>query len=366
MLRDAAQRSGRPMERGDLGAVAAMFASAFRGGRVAPGLEAYLEAFCFGHPQLTPEIGSQVYENEAGELSAAILCVPLRFRVEGQPVTARLLCNFMAQGETGARGAACLSRHFRAKRHDFLFSDTASDASATHWKTGGGRILPIQSLEWCRVFRPLSACARRLHRSLRGEAGALLLAPLSLLDKVARRHRPLLVAQMPDGVSVQEVGAAQFLVETRPMFDRFSVCPDWDRSEFAWLSRMVEANPALGRLRFSLIRDAGGATIGAAAYCGAGQGRASVLNLLCLEGRERESAAALLADLDRQGYCEARGATQPFLMQALQAQRHMSFRHRGFFCIAGRMPALHRAVDQNLFYAEGLSSESWSRLLTDF
>ena len=366
MLRDAMQHSSRPMERRDLGAVAAMFASAFRGGRIAPGLEAYLEAFCFGHPQLAPEIGSQVYENEAGELSAAILCVPLRFRVDGQPVTARLLCNFMAVGETGARGAACLSRHFRAKRHDFLFSDTASDASATHWKTGGGRILPIQSLEWCRVFRPLSACARRLHRSLRGEVGALLLSPLGLLDEGARRHRPLLVAHMPDGMTVEQVGATQFLVETRPMFGRFSVHPDWDPSEFAWLSRMVAANPSLGPLNFALMRDTSGATVGAAAYCGVGRGRASVLNLLCLEGRERESVAALLADLDRQGYCEARGMTQPFLMHALQAQKHMSFRHRGFFCIAGRLPALHRALDQDLVYAEGLSSESWSRLLTDF
>lgn len=366
MLREAMQHASRPMERRDLGAVAAMFASAFRGGRIAPGLEAYLERFCFGHPQTSPEVGSRVYESETGELSAAILCVPLRFRVEGQPVTARLLCNFMAVGETGARGAACLSRYFRAKRHDFLFSDTASDASATHWKTGGGRIMPIQSLEWCRVFRPVSASARSLHRFLRGEAGALVLAPLSLLDKAARRRRPLLVAHMPDGVSVQEVGATQFLVEARPMLGRFSVHPDWDPSEFAWLSQMVEANPALGPLRFSLIRDATGASIGTAAYCGTGQGRASVLNLVCLEGRERESVAALLADFDRQGYCEARGATQPFLMRALQAHRHMSFRHRGFFCIAGRMPALHRALDQDLVYAEGLSSETWSRLLTDF
>ena len=194
----------------------------------------------------------------------------------------------------------------------------------------------------------------------------MLLSPLGLLDEGARRHRPLLVAHMPDGMTVEQVGATQFLVETRPMFGRFSVHPDWDPSEFAWLSRMVAANPSLGPLNFALMRDTSGATVGAAAYCGVGRGRASVLNLLCLEGRERESVAALLADLDRQGYCEARGITQPFLMHALQAQKHMSFRHRGFFCIAGRLPALHRALDQDLVYAEGLSSESWSRLLTDF
>ncbi len=366
MLRDARQRSGRPMERRDVAGVAAMFAMAFRNGRHDPGLDAYLESICFGSPHVSPEIGSRVFENEAGALCAAILSVPLRFRVEGQPVTARLLCNFMAAGEEAARGAASLSRHFRGRHHDFLFTDTSSEVSAGHWKAGEGRVLPIQSLEWRRLFRPLLAEVPRLHRALRGSVGQTALAPLRLVDAGLRRRYPRLVAKMPSGIEVEEVGAARFLSEVRPMFGRFSVHPDWDQAEFSWLTEMVESNPALGRLRFSLSRDASGAVIAAAAYCGAGRGRATVLNLLCLEGRERESVSALLADLDRQGHSEACGMTQPFLMLALQAQPHMVFRHRGYFCMAGRMPALHRAADQDLLYAEGLSSESWSRLLTDF
>lgn len=354
------------MERRDVAGVAAIFASAFRNGRQAPGLEAYLEALCFGSPHLSSDNGSRVFEDESGTVRAAILSVPMRFRVEGQLVTARLLCNFMASGEAGSRGAASLSRYFRGKRHDFLFSDTAVETSSHHWRAAGGHVLPIQSLEWRRLFRPLAAEVPRLHRALRSRAGQIALAPLRLLDAGLRRRHRRLVARMPEGLAVEAVGPARFLFEARPMLGRFSVRPDWDPAEFAWLMRMVESNPGLGALRFCLVTDAGGAIIGAAAYCGSGRGRASVLNLLCLEGRERESVAALLADLDRQGYAEARGMTQPFLMPALQAMAHVTFRHRGFFCVAGRLPALHRAVEQELLYAEGLSSESWSRLLTDF
>lgn len=366
MVRGATQQCSRPMERRDLARIAQMFAAAFRKGRQAPGLEAYLEALCFGSPHLSPDNGSRVFEDESGTVCAAVLSVPMRFRVEGQLVTARLLCNFMAVGGAGPRGAANLSRHFRGKRHDFLFADTALEASTIHWKAGGGRVLPVQSLEWRRLFRPLSAETPRLHRSLRSEAGQMALTPLRLVDAGLRRRYKHLAARMPEGLAVESVGPARFLFEAGPMLGRFSVRPDWDPAEFAWLTRMVESNQRLGPLRYCLVTDAGGATIGAAAYCGSGRGRASVLNLLCLEERERETVAALLADLDRQGYAEARGMTQPFMMPALQAMAHVTFRHRGFFCAGGRLPALHRAIDRDLLYAEGLSSESWSRLLTDF
>lgn len=93
---------------------------------------------------------------------------------------------------------------------------------------------------------------------------------------------------------------------------------------------------------------------------------ATVLNLVCEEGRERDVAAAMFARLDAEGYAVAVGMAQPFLMNAISRQRWLSFRHRGYFCMVTRHADLKEAAERNDIYIGGLASETWSRLLTDF
>lgn len=360
--------SGRAMLHQDLPAVADLFARVFRGGIRAPddGLEAYLETLCFRSPHWTPQTGSLVYEAPPGEIHAAILSVPMRFRVDGEPVVGRLLGSFMADGNAGKRGAAWLSRHFRARNHDLLFSDTARAVSADHWRVAGGQVLPIHSLDWARVFRPLGSIALRLGQGRSRIGRALACLPHGIADRLLRRARPSLRAQMPAGYGVEETDRAGFLAAAGTMLPRFTVHPDWDAAELAWLGELVAGNRHLGPLHLKLVTGRDAKPVAAYAYCGRGREKATVLNLLCREGREAVAVSALYAELDDAGYALAGGMAQRFLMTALQRHRHVTFRHRGFFCIASRRDAVNQAVRQGQFYAGGFASETWSRLLVDF
>jgi hypothetical protein len=76
--------------------------------------------------------------------------------------------------------------------------------------------------------------------------------------------------------------------------------------------------------------------------------------------------AQVFADLDGLGHVSAQGMAQPFLMNAVLRQRHLVHRHTGYFCLVTRHADLKAAAMSDGFYAGGLASERWSRLLHDF
>ena len=110
------------MERSDLPAIADLFTRTFRkNNRVTDSqLAGYLETVFFSSPFYTPDAGSIVHLNETSAIDSAILAMPEEFNVHGRTVTAKILCAFMAEGKTGAAGAARLARMMRAARQDFL------------------------------------------------------------------------------------------------------------------------------------------------------------------------------------------------------------------------------------------------------
>lgn len=364
----AAHRLVRPMERDDLPAVASLFTRVFRAGAKAPhpDLEAYLERLCLTAPSYSPATGTMVYDHPCVGLRAALLSIPFRYTLDGEPVTARLLCSFMAEGREGQVGAARLSRYFRAANHDLLIADSASAVSADHWVTGGGVVLSVQSLAWQRVFRPARAAALHLRRSLPRLGSMAALAPLSLADRPLRHVWPHFSVEAAPGIEVAPVGADAFRAPAMAMLARFRLRPDWTELEFAWLVRLASENTGLGRLQFRLVRDASGASVGGFVFYGEPGRRAEVLNVLCHPGIENDTITAMLASLDAEGYAVAVGMAQPFLMTALQRHRCLTFKHRGFCCIASRHEPAMQAIRDDSFYVGGLASESWSRLHVDF
>ncbi|NBN64349.1 GNAT family N-acetyltransferase [Pannonibacter tanglangensis] len=364
----ATGRLVRPMTPDDIPAVAALFTRVFRPGAAAPdpALSAYLAALCFTAPGYAPDTGSMVYDHPCVGIRAALLSIPLRFRFDGAPVTARLMGSFMSDGREGQVGAARLSRYFRAHNHDLLAADSASPVSADHWVTGGGLVLPVQSLEWRRVFRPARAAALQLRRSLPRIGSMVALAPLGMADRPIRRLRPALSVQPATGLAVERVEAEAFRLAVEPMLAHFRLRPDWDRAEFDWLTAQIDQNHRLGQVQFRLVRDVTGEPMGGFLFCGRPGHHAEVFNILCRPAAENDTVAAMLADLDAEGYAVAGGIAQPFLMTALQRHRWLTLRHRGFFCIASRHAAVMEAIRADSLYVGGLASESWSRLQADF
>lgn len=356
----------RPMVRGDISTVARLFSKAFRNSdKVAPELAPYLETIFFGSPHYRPENGSMVHEGENG-VASAILAVPMEFSAHGRPIMARLLCAFMADGAEGAAGAARLARQMRAARQDMCFSDNSSPVSADHWIAGGGSVLPIQSLEWRRAFRPATAAALACSRAAPALGSRAVVTPLGWLDRtLRRRRRSITPAAIPDCRTILAT-PDEFLACAEPMMQRFQVRPVWSKAEFDWLVGVASLNGRLGTLNFRIVLDGREQPIGAFLYFGRKGREATVLNLLCAAGREFEVVGQMFSSLDAEGYAAASGISQPFMMNAISRQRWLSFKHRGYFCLVTRHAEITDAALRNDIYIGGLASESWSRLLTDF
>jgi hypothetical protein len=290
----------------------------------------------------------------------------MEFTVHGRPITARLLCAFMADGKAAAGGAAHLARSMRAMRQDMCFSDNASPVSADHWMAAGGIVLPIQSLEWQRSFLPLKAMALLASRQFPVIGSRILIGALGIVDRALRRVRP---SMRPAAQAVCLTTTAtfdEFLQYAGPMLERFAVHPVWSKSEFDWLVGVAAMNRSLGTLECRKVLGENGRTIGVFLFFGKANAMATVLNVLSEKGREFDVTAAMFAKLDAEGYAAAVGMAQPLLMNAISRQRWLSFRHRGYFCLVTRHADLKDAAERNDVYVGGLASESWSRLLTDF
>jgi hypothetical protein len=365
---DRPRRSGaRAMARADVPAVARLFNRAFRRQQSQPGEELvrYLETVFLGSPGYAPEHGSVVHENDAGGIDSAMLSLPMEFTFRDRRIVGRLLCAFMVDGKTGAAGAARLARSLRATRQELCFSDNASPVSADHCVAGGGIVLPVQSLEWQRFFRPLAGAAIVAGRRFPMLRSRLLAAALRPLDRLLRRWSPSVMPGRAPGCRTRTASLDEFLGCAGPMLQRFSLRPAWSKREFDWLVGVAALNRSLGALQCRKVEE-DGRTIGAFLFFGRPNHMATVLNVLCEEGREFDVTAEMFAYLDAEGYAAAVGMAQPFLMNAISRQRWLSFRHRGYFCFITRHADLRQAAERNDIYVGGLASESWSRLLTDF
>lgn len=364
---DACRSGTRAMRRDDIPAVARMFNKIFRkrDGEAKEELKRYLDAVFFGSPNYTPETGSVVYDDGAGGIASAILSVPMRFTAHGRPVTARLLCAFMSDGPRGPLGAARLARSMRARLQEMCFSDNASPVSAGHWLAGGGAILPVQSLGWRRAFLPLAAATLRPSGKV-VPGGSLLAAPLRLIDRALLRLKPSLRPAPAAGCSTEQVSPNAFFDCAKTMTQRFPVRPLWTKAEFDWLVGIAALNERLGELHCRSVHDAEGRRIGVFLFQGKAKATASVLNMLCEEGRESEVADQMFACLAQEGYALATGMAQPFMMRAISRQSLLTFRHRGHFCLVTRHADIADTAARNEILIGGLASESWSRLLNDF
>ncbi|NRQ16897.1 GNAT family N-acetyltransferase [Ensifer sesbaniae] len=358
----------RAMEPRDIPAVSSMFTRIFRKreGAASEELRRYIETIFFGSPLYTPENGSIVYDDGTGGIGSAILALPMEFTVNGRRTVAKLLCAFMSEGKAGAVGAACLARAMRAAKQDMCFSDNSSPVSADHWVAGGGSVLPIQSLDWRRSFRPLKAWALTVGRQVPLLRSSVVLGPLAVADRILRRRRPRTKPDAAAGCATRAIDPAAFVECAEPMLQRFAVRPVWSRSEFNWLMAVAGLNNTLGELLCREVVNESGRVIGAYLYFGRAGEAATVLNIVCEAGREFDVTAQMFHSLDAEGYALAVGSAQPFLMNAISRQRWLSFHHRGYFCMVTRHADLKDAAQRNDIYVGGLASESWSRLLTDF
>jgi hypothetical protein len=356
----------RPMQLADMAAVEGIFCDAFLKNKAASQgqIRAYIKDLFFNSPAYEEDAASIVYDDGNGHITSVILALPMRFIVDGEPLLARLLCAFASDSKTGRAGAARLSRSVRAQMQDMCFSDTAAPISADHFVAVGGITLPIQSLAWQKALRPFSSLA--LSHRLPAALSRPLLSLFGLGDTLLRRLKPSVRPHATTGYTVSNVDFETFRQHALTMTQRFAVRPEWAKAEFDWLIAMAARTESLGTLHCRTIEDAQNKTVGAVLYFGKAKRTATVLNIVCDKGREHDVTRQIFRHLDDEGYAMASGMAQPFLVNALYRHNHMTFKHRGYFCMTTRHESIRRNALEGNIYIGGLASESWSRLVTDF
>jgi hypothetical protein len=356
----------RAMTRADIPTVGRMFLRTFRSRDhdAPPEFNSYFARAFFGSPAYAPETGSIVHETAEGWIDAAISAVPMHFVVNGRHLDGRLLCAFMQDADSRHGGAAQLMLAIRARLQDLCFTDSAAPVSAELCRAVGGSILPVQSLEWRRVFRPLRWTASSLRRRLLGRTYlGLLLKPF---DAALRAAISGFVTPQREKTVSGPITREEFLEAAPRMVERFAVHPQWSPDELGWLLDMAALNRTQGPFVLRAVRNSVGLLLGCYAYYGPPGETAHVLNILTLGGYEMEVVSQIFADLDAAGFAGARGIALPFLMEALLRQSRTNFRYRGYFCISSRHSDVRDAAARGDIYIGGLAGESWSRLLTDF
>ncbi|WP_354063962.1 GNAT family N-acetyltransferase [Devosia sp. 2618] len=346
----------RPIDRNDFPAIEQMFFNIFRPRRGTPDPEfiKYFERLYFSGPTGG---GGGLASNDGETIGSAIAFMPLTYVVHDREVTARLACAFMSKSPQ-SKAAARVVLSLRARGQDLLFTDSASPVSAGHWKAGGGVVLPVHSLDFQCVFRPMSYAMWRVG------VPKFFDGLWNTVDSLVSRRRAR--NQKIEAPADREIDLESYAALAPKMIAHFSVRPKWDRAEIEWLLTMAKDNRTLGPLRFFSVDGADGNPIGCYAYFSDARGMVRVLDMLALPGKEPAVARAMYRRLAAEGTIEARGSAHPHLLTALSPLSGMRFRHRAFTCVATRHQDILDAVARNDIYIGGLAGESWSRLMTDF
>src|SRR5246127_5623619 len=143
----------------DMPAVAGLFQRTFRNARVpAPAsLTSYLRELYFAHPWRDPALASKVFVTD-GAVRGFIGILPLRLAFRGATLQAAVAGSLMVdKPQENPLAGARLLRAFLSGPQDVSLSDSANAVSRGMWERLGGKVVPAQSMEWVRAFRPFTA-----------------------------------------------------------------------------------------------------------------------------------------------------------------------------------------------------------------
>jgi hypothetical protein len=355
------------MDLDDLEQVCRMFLRVFRrtDGPPSPDLLSYWRRLYFGSPAYTPQTGCLVHRTADGRIDATVASIPMTMVACGRELPGRLVSAYMADGVDGDRRAGGkLGMSLRARTQDFAFSDSAVALSADICRAGGGVVLPIQSLEWVCLFRPLRHFALAVERrvpAVRWSGLARLTAPFDAMLAARSKPHPLRAVALED----RPIDREAFLDLAPTLVRHYAVHPRWSPAELGWILDMAAENREHGSLTLRRFVDPRGETVGVSVGYEAANRPAMILNILAREGREGEVVPAVLSGLAARGAASARGMCLPRQIEQFFRIPGVRFRHRAHSQVLTRHADVREALLRGDVYMGGLAGESWSRLLTE-
>ncbi len=347
----------------DLPAVARLFFGGLRRTTGAPpgSLIDHLREVYFEHPWRDAAVTSQVFVSPDGSVDGFIGVLPLRLHHRGQPVRAAIAGALMvrdpaAQPMAGAR----LLRSFMAGPQTLSIGDTANWTSKKLWERLGGRTVPLASMEWLKILRPvsfgLSALRNRLPAPLRP-----LLAGVPILASLRRARAVPAADRAWSAVTVDDANFLQCFAELSATLE---VTLDLEGEAGRWFLAQAARQTRHGPLYRRVVRDRAGRTIGCYLIHAKRGAPAQALQVLAAARQGEAVFASLLAFALELGCNAVRGQSQPALMDAVFRARCI-LRHACATVIDTDDPALMDALERGSAPFGGFFGETWMRLVSD-
>ena len=361
----------RPMQREDLGAVAALYEQVVRSGEApAAELRGWFERALFEHPWVDSEIPSLVALGEDGGLDGFLASHVRRLRIDDRP--ARLACSGQLVSAPRARRratGALLLRTYLGGPQDLTITDGATEPVRAMWERLGGELAHPQSIEWWLPLRPGSLAAawwarrrgrgapvgtagRRRAPCRRGPPGP----PLRRLARAGGDPEAEATAERYGELRTDPLSAESLVDELPGLTARLRLYPDYDAAFAGWLLDELRAareglswrpwmpgSAFAGELRARLVRDAGDRTLGWFIYYLVEAGPCAVISIAAPD--EPSSGAvldALLEDARAGGGAALHGRLEPRIV-APAAARGCLLRYAGRALVARRRPGGRRA-----------------------
>jgi len=361
----------RPLQVGDLPAVAQLFQRTFRDARKAPpaSLVDYLRSLYLEAPDQDAQIASQVYVRPGGQVAGFIGVTALPMALDGRALRAAVCGALMVDDhDHDPLAGARLMRAFLAGPQDLSLSETANATSTAMWRRSKGVVLPDYSFDWFRIIRParfgleLAASAfgpARLAAPLAAAADAALSrrqAKSTAPGHPGKRHEDIVQA-----VDVDE----DMLLELIPRFlVSYPLHPAWGRESLRSVLRDAARKADYGACVKCAVLGRGGEPVGLFIYHGLRGHIGRVLQILASPGHEGAVFDSLSAHAAAAGLAGLRGRTQPRLLDALLG-RPCFLRHTGSTVVHSRDPAHTAPFVEGRAFFNGLAGEGWTRLAGD-
>lgn len=367
-MSEQADRAGvRDLRREDLPAVGRLFQKTFRKQEsLPPSLVSHLHEVFFDHPWYDEELPSKVFLNATGDIEGFVGVFPSRLELDGQPLRAAFAGTMMVdRPEQNPLAGARLLRAFLAGPQDISLTETANALALGMWQKLALPLDLAYSLNWLRVFRPVSAAVEVMERA---SAAAGLLRPFgSLADRAAERLGLSSLRVTPPSArrtAFDDVDRREFAEAVLALKDRFVLRPQWDRHSLDWFVEQAERKRALGAPCWRIARSRTGDIVGCYAYFGRPGGIAWLLQALCTPDVAGELVDDLFAHACGQGCAGIRGGGHPWLTPELISRKTV-FYGRAFFVAHARDKSLLQPIQSGQALISGLAGENWMRLIGD-
>ena len=289
----------------DIPAVARLFQNTFLDPQRAPpaSLQAYLGEIFLNHPWYDPGVGPRVHIDDDGKLSGFIGVLPLRLSFRGQKIRGAVAGSLMVEKpEQNPLAGARLLRSFITGPQDLSITETANRLSRGMWEKLGGRPVPLESMEWVRVFHPATFALSVL--ADRAPFLRLTRPFCSLADAIAGKikQNPLLLdpKAMTDPRD-DDVGDDVLLQRIPEFAASYALRPDWEPQDLQWFLNHAAHKERRGPLFRRVVYDRRNSPVGCYLYYERPRHVAWVLQVLALPDSAGLVVDSLLSHAYRQG-----------------------------------------------------------------